>query len=76
MEILEGTHRQGGSGRRIGYHVAYEVVAHVVRFQARFDVGTTHEGQFDFDPSKVDAVAAVDAFMRNHIERADWDVTP
>lgn len=76
MAILEGTHRQGGSGRRVGYHVEYEVVAHVIHFQARFDGGSTYEGQFDFDPSKVDAAAAIDSFMRNHIEKADWGGAP
>jgi hypothetical protein len=35
-----------------------------------------HEGQFDFDPARVDAKAAVEAFMENHIGKADWDVAP
>jgi hypothetical protein len=76
MATLEGSHTQGAGGRRIGYRVEYEVVANVIRFQAWFDGGSTHEGQFDFDASKIDATAAVDAFMHNHIEKADWDVAP
>jgi hypothetical protein len=76
MATLEGTHTQGAGGRRVGYHVEYEVVANVIHFQARFEGGSTHEGQFDFDASKVDAAAAVDAFMQNHIKKADWDVAP
>ena len=47
-----------------------------IRFQASFDGGSSHEGQFDFDPAKLDAAAAVDAFMRNHIAKADWDSSP
>ena len=76
MATVEGSHRQGGSGRRMGYRVDYEVVANAIHFRARFDNGSTHEGEFDFDPSKVDAAAAVDAFMQNHIKKADWDVAP
>ena len=36
----------------------------------------THEGEFDFDPTRLDAAAAVDAFLQNHIEKADWDAAP
>ena len=40
------------------------------------DGPSSHEGQFDFDPAHVDARAAVEAFMQNHIAKADWDVAP
>ncbi len=76
MATLEGSHTQGGSKRRVGYHVSYDVVGNAIHFRARFDNGSTHEGEFDFDPAKVDAAAAVDAFMQNHIEKSDFDVAP
>jgi hypothetical protein len=76
MATLEGTHTQGAGGRSVGYYVEYEVVTNVIHFQARFEGGSTYEGQFDFDASKVDAAAAVDAFMQNHIEKSDWDGAP
>ena len=41
-----------------------------------FDGSTQREGQFDFDPSKVGADAAVDAFMQNLIAKGDWDTAP
>ena len=76
MAVVVGAHTQGGSGRSIGYRVDYDVVANAIHFRARFDNGSTHEGEFDFDPAQLDAPAAVDAFMHNHIEKSDWDVAP
>ena len=76
MATVEGRHTQGGSGRIVHYRAAYEVVGTAIHFKARFDGGASHEGQFDFDPSKLDAAAAVDAFMQNHIGKADFDVAP
>jgi hypothetical protein len=76
MATVEGSHVQGGSGKRVGYRVDYDVVANVIHFRARFDNGASHEGEFDFDPAKLDAAAAVDAFMQNHIEKSDSDVAP
>jgi hypothetical protein len=77
MATVEGTHARGGSGRPVRYRVDYEVVANAVHFHATFEPGgAPHEGQFDFDPAKLDAAAAVDAFMQNHIEKSDWDVAP
>ncbi len=76
MATLEGTHAQGGSGRQIRYRVTYEVVNNAVHVKATFDPGAPHEGEFDFDPAKLDAAAAVDAFMQNHIARSDWDIAP
>ncbi len=76
MATVEGSHTQGGGKRRVGYRVSYDVVGNAIHFRARFDNGSTHEGEFDFDPSKVDAAAAVDAFMQNHIEKSDRDVAP
>jgi hypothetical protein len=77
MPTVEGTHTRGGTGRAIRYRVDYEVVANTIHFRATFDGGrATHEGQFDFDKSKLDAAAAVDAFMQNHIAKSDWDVAP
>ncbi len=58
------------------YRAEYEVVGNAIHFRATFDGTGVHEGEFDFDPGKLDAAAAVDAFMRNHIEKADWDVAP
>ena len=76
MARIEGTHGQGGSGRAVRYGAEYEVAGNTVRFRAWFDGGATHEGEFDFDPSRLDAAAAVDAFLRNHIEKADWTDAP
>jgi hypothetical protein len=76
MATLEGSHVQGAGGRRIGYRVEYEVVARTIHFHAKFDGGAAYEGEFDFDPSKLDAPAAVDAFMHDHIEKSDRDVAP
>ena len=76
METVEGTHTQGASGRVVRYRADYEVVGNAIHFKATFDGGDSHEGEFDFDPSKLGAAAAVDAFLQNHIEKADWDVAP
>ncbi len=76
MATVEGTHTQGAGGLPIRYRVDYEVVGTAIHFKARFDPGAPHEGEFDFDPSKVDAAAAVDAFMHDHIEKSDRDVAP
>ena len=79
MATVEGTHTRRGDGRAIRYRVDYEVVGNVVNYRACFDAAgqpSRHEGQFDFDPARVDAKAAVEAFMKNHIGKADWDVAP
>ncbi|MEP7301939.1 MAG: hypothetical protein ABI699_10460 [Caldimonas sp.] len=76
MATVEGMHAQGGSGRIVRYRAEYEVVGKAIHFKASFDGGSSHEGQFDFDPSKLGAAKAVDAFLHNHIEKADWDSAP
>ncbi|MDQ6628124.1 MAG: hypothetical protein M3Z29_06680 [Pseudomonadota bacterium] len=76
MATVEGTHTQGAGGRQVRYRVDYEVVGATIHFKATFDPGASHDGEFDFDASKVDAAAAVDAFMQNHIEKSDRDVSP
>lgn len=83
MPIVEGSHSAGRGGQpvddRVEYRVEYEVAGNVVRYTATFgsaSVNATHEGQFDFDPSKLGAAAAVDAFMQNHIGKADFDIAP
>lgn len=76
MATVEGMHAQRGSGKVVRYRATYEVVGTAIHFTANFDGGASHEGQFDFDPSKLDAAAAVDAFLQNHIEKADWDSAP
>lgn len=79
MTVVEGTHRSGDGERVVAYRVEYDVVGNVVHYTATFEGASgpsSHEGQFDFDPSKVDAATAVDAFMRNHIGKADFDVAP
>jgi hypothetical protein len=76
MAKVEGTHAQGASGRVVRYVAEYEVTGHTIHFRASFDGGSRHEGEFDFDPSKLGAAAAVDAFLQNHIEKADWDAAP
>ena len=76
MATVEGTHARGGSGDPVRYHVDYEVVGRAIHFRATFDNGATHEGEFDFDPAQLDAAAAVDAFMHNHIRKSDWDAAP
>ena len=80
MPIVEGSHSRGGGRPPVDYRVEYEVMnGHVVHYTATFgsaSANATHEGQFDFDPSKIDAAAAVDAFMQNHIAKADFDIAP
>ena len=77
MATVEGTHAPGSGGAPIGYRVEYEVVGRAIHFRATFANGSApHEGEFDFDPGKLDAAAAVDAFMQNHIEKSDWDIAP
>jgi hypothetical protein len=76
MATVEGTHIQGAGGRAVRYRADYEVVGHAVHFKATFDDGASHEGQFDFDPGKLDAAAAVDSFMQNHIAKSDWGPAP
>ena len=76
MATVEGTHAQGAAGRTVHYVADYEVHGNTIHFHASFDGGSTHEGEFDFDPTKLAAAQAVDAFLRNHIEKADWDVSP
>jgi hypothetical protein len=79
MPVLEGTHAAGSGSRHIDFRVEYEVHDHTIHFKATFagaDGPSSHEGQFDFDRSRVDAATAVDAFMQNHIGKADFDVAP
>ena len=76
MAKIEGTHAQGKGGRVVRYVADYEVTGRTIHFRAAFDGGSLHEGQFDFDPGKLAAAAAVDAFLQNHIEKADWDAAP
>jgi hypothetical protein len=76
MAIVEGPHARG-DGEVVRYRVEYEVVGEAIHFRASFaNGGAAHEGQFDFDRSRLDAAAAVDAFMQNHIEKSDWDAAP
>ena len=79
MPTLEGSHSPVSGGPAIRYRVEYDVIGITINYRAWFagvDGPSTHEGQFDFDPAHVDAKAAVEAFMRNHIGKADWDVAP
>ena len=79
MPTLDGSHSPGSGGPAVAYRVDYEVVGHTISYRARFagaEGPSTHEGQFDFDPARVDAKGAVEAFMQNHIAKADWDVAP
>ena len=79
MATLEGSHTPGQGGEPVRYRVDYEKTGNVIHYKATFSGGTgprAHEGNFDFDPSKVDAAAAVDAFMQNHIAKSDFDVAP
>ena len=80
MPTLDGSHSSGSRGPAVRYRVDYEVVGHTINYRASFTGATggpsTHEGQFDFDPARVDAKAAVESFMQNHIGKADWDVAP
>ena len=79
MPTLDGSHSPGSGGLPVRYRVDYEVVGHTVNYRASFAGAhgpSSHEGQFDFDPARVDAEAAVEAFMQNHIAKADWDVAP
>ncbi len=76
MAIREGTHMQPPGQRAVRYRADYAVSGNTVHFRASFDGGSVHEGEFDFDPSKLGAADAVDAFMQNHIEKSDFDVAP
>ena len=79
MPTLEGSHTPASGGPAVRYRVEYEVVGNVVNYRASFSAagGTSHhEGQFNFDPAHVGVVSAVEAFMKNHIGKADWDVAP
>ena len=80
MPTLEGSHTPGHGGAPVRYRVEYETTGQVVHYKATFSgAGSgprTHEGDFDFDASKVDAAAAVDAFMQNHIAKSDFDIAP
>ncbi len=79
MATLEGSHTPGRGGAPVRYRVEYETSGNAVHYKATFSGGSgprTHEGEFDFDPSKVKAAAAVDAFMQNHIAKSDFDVAP
>ncbi|HEX2539959.1 MAG TPA: hypothetical protein VHM00_02635 [Caldimonas sp.] len=79
MATVEGTHTQGEGGRVVHYRVDYEVVGATINYKAVCSEGgrsSPHEGQFDFDPSKIAAAEAVAAFMQNHIGKADFDVAP
>ena len=79
MPVAEGSHTHGQGGRPVAYRVEYEVVGNAIHYKATFGTASanaTHDGQFDFDPSKIRAAAAVDAFMQNHIGKADFDVAP
>ena len=79
MPTLEGSHTPGQGGAPVRYRVDYETTGNVVHYRATFAGGSgprAHEGQFDFDPSRVGAAAAVDAFMQNHIAKSDFDVAP
>jgi len=79
MATLDGSHSPGSGRPPVRFRVDYEVVGHTINYRASFvgDHGpSSHEGQFDFDPARVDAAAAVAAFMQNHIAKADWDVAP
>ena len=79
MPTLDGSHSPGSGRPSVRYRVDYEVVRHTINYRASFagvHGPSSHEGQFDFDPARVDAKAAVEAFMQNHIAKADWDVAP
>ena len=80
MATIEGTHTPGHGGRPVRYRVEYEVAGTAINYKATFSGGAkgaaAHEGQFDFDPLKIDAAEAVHAFMQNHIGKADFDVAP
>jgi len=79
MPTLEGSHSPAPGGPAVRYRVDYDVVGNTVNYRASFagvKGPSRHEGQFDFDPARVDAKAAVEAFMKNHIGKADWDVAP
>jgi hypothetical protein len=81
MAIVEGTHTQGEGGHTVRYRVDYEAVGATINYRAELSSSaggatTRREGQFDFDAAKIDAAAAVDAFMQNHIGKADWAAAP
>ena len=79
MPTVEGMHTPGTGGTAVHYRVDYEVVGATINYRAVLSDGdrsTPHEGQFDFDPARLDGAAAVAAFMKNHIGKADWDSAP
>jgi hemerythrin-like domain-containing protein len=75
--VLEGSHIAAPGITPVCYRVQYEVVGNVVHYEATVSKGQSQfpcEGQFNFEPSKVDAATAVDAFMQNHISKSGWNV--
>ena len=79
MATVEGTHTQGEGGPAVDYRVEYEVVGATINYKAQLTSAgrsTPHEGQFDFDPTRIQPDEAVAAFMQNHIGKADFDVAP
>ena len=79
MPTVEGSHSPSPGRAPVHYRVDYDVVGHTINYRATFKSASgvsRHEGQFDFDPAHVGAKAAVDAFMKNHLAKADRDVAP
>lgn len=68
MPVIEGQHT--GPGGPVRWRADYEVHERTIRLRAQFDGGLPpHEAQFDFDPARLDAAAAVEAFLQNHVAR-------
>jgi hypothetical protein len=79
MPVLEGVHTRLGGQQRVGYRVEYDVVGNAIHFRAIFsgaEAPAAHEGQFDFEPSRVAAAMAVDAFIQNHIAKGHFNLAP
>ena len=78
MPTVEGSHSPGSGGPPCAIASTTRSSATSINYRAtlRAHRRRAHEGQFDFDPAQLDAAAAVDAFMQNHIGKADWDVAP
>ena len=79
MPTLDGSHSPGSGGPAVRYRVDYEVVGNTVNYRAtlrrRRRPSSTKGSSISIRRAST-PTAAVDAFMQNHIGKADWDVAP
>jgi hypothetical protein len=72
----EGTHAQRGSARLVRYGAEYEVTGNTHPLSAPGSTAGDARRRVRLRSDRLDAAAAVDAFLQNHIEKADWTDAP